>query len=84
MEVDGVPEEVDTAIRRLESIQAQLAALADDDDKLSVQTRERLEAEAAELEPKVASMRERIESRRGVVGAVRAIRTYVKENRLNI
>ncbi|MBW2522652.1 MAG: AAA family ATPase [Deltaproteobacteria bacterium] len=74
VEVDGVPEQVDAAIRRLESIKAQLAGLRDDDDKLSVQTREQLEKEAAALEPKVAEMREEIESRRGVIAAVRSIR----------
>jgi ATP-dependent Clp protease ATP-binding subunit ClpB len=74
VEIDGVPEEVDGAMRRLESLKAQIAALETDDDKLSVQTRVRLEAEAQQLEPKVAEMRKGMESRRGVIAAVRALR----------
>jgi ATP-dependent Clp protease ATP-binding subunit ClpB len=74
VEVDGMPAEVDSVMRRLESLEAQIAGLSDDNDKLSVQTRETLEAEAATLRPKVADMRQKLESRRGVVAAVQALR----------
>jgi ATP-dependent Clp protease ATP-binding subunit ClpB len=56
--------------RRVESLRAQIASLADDDDKLSVETRERLEKELAELEPKVADLQAKLAARRGVVAAV--------------
>jgi ATP-dependent Clp protease ATP-binding subunit ClpB len=56
VEVDGVPAEVDTMNRRVESLRAQIATLSDDDDKLSVKTRERLEKELGELEgPRAAT-----------------------------
>ena len=62
-----------TLIRRVESLKAQIAALADDDDELSVKTRERLEKELAELEPAVAEHAGQARPRaRGVVAAVQA------------
>src|SRR5262245_32655031 len=74
VEVDGVPAEVDALNRRVESLKAQIAALADDDDRQSVQTRTRLEKELAELGPKADALRSKLASRRGVVAAVQAIR----------
>jgi ATP-dependent Clp protease ATP-binding subunit ClpB len=74
VEVDGVPADVDTMSRRADSLTAQIAALADDDDRLSVTTRERLEKELADIGPKVAEMRGKLASRKGVVAAVQAIR----------
>ncbi len=74
VEVDGVPEEMDAAMRRLESVQAQVAVLRGDQDELGAKTLAKLEAEMAELEPKVAEMRHELEARRGVIAAVQAIR----------
>jgi ATP-dependent Clp protease ATP-binding subunit ClpB len=74
VEVDGVPAEVDAAQRRLEGLRAQIATLSGDDDRLSVQTRTRLETELTELEPRVTEMRTKLASRRGVIAAVQAIR----------
>ncbi len=72
--VDGVPAEIDDVMRRLDSLEAQLAGIEGETEKDGLRTRARLEAEAAELRPKVAEMREKLESRRGVVAAVSAIR----------
>ncbi|MCA9617627.1 MAG: AAA family ATPase, partial [Myxococcales bacterium] len=74
VEVDGVPAEMDHMMRRLESLEAQIAGIADDTDKIGTQVREALEKEASELRPKVAEMREKLESRRGVVAAVSQLR----------
>lgn len=74
VEVDGVPVEVDIMARRVEALRAQIAALADDDDRPSVQTRSRLEKELAEVEPKLSQVREQLASRRGVMAAVQSIR----------
>ncbi len=74
VEVDGVPADIDTAMRRLESIEAQLAGLKDETDKLGLDTRAALEKEAEALRPQVAEMRDKLESRRGVVAAVSALR----------
>jgi len=77
--LDGMPVEVDEAMRRLESIEAQLASLANTDDDATRAARERLEAEAEELGPRVKQMREQAESRRGVVAAVRTLRRELAE-----
>jgi ATP-dependent Clp protease ATP-binding subunit ClpB len=74
VEVDGVPAEVDAMNRRVESLKAQIAALADDEDKASVHTRTRLEKELAELGPKAEAVKSRVASRKGVIAAVLAIR----------
>ena len=74
VEVDGVPAEVDHVLRRLESLEAQIAGVADETAKDGIKMREQLEQEAAELRPKVTEMREQLESRRGVVAAVHSIR----------
>ena len=74
VEIDGVPEKVDGAIRRLASLRAQVASLADDTDAMSVKTRERLEREMRELEPVVSEMRAKLDSRRGAVAAVATLR----------
>ncbi|MGA2447985.1 MAG: AAA family ATPase [Polyangiaceae bacterium] len=75
IEIDGVPANVDAAIRRLASLKAQTASLAGDVDALSGKTRERLEAEIRELEPTVAEMRVRLDSRRGAVAALAGLRS---------
>ncbi len=74
VEVDGVPAEVDALSRRVEALRAQVASLADDDDRQSVVTRTRLEKELADLDPKASELRTRLASRRGVVAAVLSLR----------
>jgi ATP-dependent Clp protease ATP-binding subunit ClpB len=81
IEIDGVPANVDAAIRRLGSLKAQTASLAGDADALSGKTRERLEAEIRGLEPTVAEMRVRLDSRRGAVAALAGLRS--EETRLH-
>jgi len=84
VEIDGVPEKVDAAIRRLSSLKAQIASLAGDNDAMSVKTRERLEKEAHELEPNVNDMRARLDSRRGAVAAHAALRAESERLELQI
>jgi ATP-dependent Clp protease ATP-binding subunit ClpB len=69
VEIDGLPAQVDDAIRRLASLKAQLAGLADDTDAMSLKTKERLEKEVRELEPGVLEMRQKYDARRGAVVA---------------
>jgi ATP-dependent Clp protease ATP-binding subunit ClpB len=69
VEIDGLPAEMDDAIRRLSSLKAQLAGLENDMDAMSVKTRGRIEGEVNELEPKVIELRTKLESRRGAVAA---------------
>jgi ATP-dependent Clp protease ATP-binding subunit ClpB len=79
VEIDGVPAHVDDAIRRLASLKAQLASLAGDADAMSMKTRDRIEKEITGLEPAVAEMRSKLDSRRGAVAAQSALRAeYAK------
>ncbi|MGO9711523.1 MAG: ATP-dependent Clp protease ATP-binding subunit [Polyangiaceae bacterium] len=73
VELDGVPAEVDVAIRRLASLKAQRASLADDVDAMSMKTRERIDKEMADLEPNVGEMRSRLESKRGALASQSAL-----------
>ncbi len=73
VEVDGVPRDVDEAIRRLESVEAQIGSIGGLDDEESARALAKLEAERKELAPRVKLMREQLESRRGAVAAVRAL-----------
>lgn len=69
VEFEGLPTDVDTAVRRLASLKAQIASLADDEDAVSVKTRERLQKEMDGLAPTVLQMRAGLDSRRGVLAA---------------
>lgn len=77
VEVEGVPAELDMMNRRAESLKAQIAALADDDDKLSVTTRQKLEKELAEIRPTVDAMKAKIDSKKGLIAAVNALHKEV-------
>jgi ATP-dependent Clp protease ATP-binding subunit ClpB len=77
VEIDGVPAEVDDAIRRLASLKAQRASLADDVDAMSTKTRDRIDKEIGELEPQVLTMRSRIESKRSVLAAEGSLKQEV-------
>lgn len=79
VEIEGVPAEVDDLMRRLESVRAQEAALADDDDEASVATRRRLAEERETLEPKVQAAKISLESRRGALAAVQVLRRELDE-----
>jgi ATP-dependent Clp protease ATP-binding subunit ClpB len=74
VEAFGVPAEIDTLNRRVESLKAQIATLVDDDDRVSVMARTRLQKELAELEPRAKETLAKLASRKGVVAAVQAIR----------
>jgi ATP-dependent Clp protease ATP-binding subunit ClpB len=79
VEVDGVPAEVDAANRRVESLKAQIAALADDEDRASVQTRTRLEKELAELEPRAKEIKARFASQKGIAAVLQGARKELAE-----
>ncbi len=82
VEIDGLPAEMDDAIRRLSSLKAQLAGLENDADAMSMKTKERLLAEVKDLEPRVIDLRATLDSRRGAVAAQASLReemTKLKE-----
>jgi ATP-dependent Clp protease ATP-binding subunit ClpB len=57
VEIDGVPLELDRLLQRLDSVKAQLAALADEEDAAGQELSQKLATEQALLEPRVASLR---------------------------
>ncbi len=81
VEVDGVSSEADAALRRLESVQAQLRTLDHSEDPESQNARQKLREELPALTQKVQEIRKELESRRGVVGAVRQLRAEVESAR---
>jgi ATP-dependent Clp protease ATP-binding subunit ClpB len=74
VEIEGVPEAVDVALRRLESLRAQRHSLANDEDEDSKTQRERLDLAIAQIEPELLELRRGIDSRRGARAAEEAIR----------
>lgn len=64
IEVDGLPTDLDEACQRLESLEAQLASLAGDEDRTSMAVRTRLSKELDALRPKVAELRAELSARR--------------------
>ncbi len=74
IEIDGVPADVDEAIRRLASLKAQALSLSGDVDAMSVRARQRIDKEISELEPSVSAMRARLDSRRGALAALASLR----------
>jgi ATP-dependent Clp protease ATP-binding subunit ClpB len=79
VEIDGLPAHMDDAIRRVASLKAQLSGLMDDVDAMSLKTKERLEKEIAGLEPSVAEMRLKLESRRGALAAQAALKAEMQK-----
>src|SRR6185295_17405372 len=81
VDVDGVSAETDGLLRRLELVQAQIKTLDRSDDAESRSARQRLLEELPALEEKTTRARAEMESRRGVVGAVRTLRAKLEAAR---
>jgi len=73
VDLDGVPPEFDVPLRRFESVQAQLAALAGADDEPTRRARATLQREADELGPSVKQMQKTLASRRSARALVRSL-----------
>lgn len=81
VETDGLSAEKDGMIQRYESLRFQVESLSIPRDADSATVRQRLEQEQAELAPRVESLRQQRESRRGVVAAVRQLRAELEQVR---
>src|SRR5688572_10853572 len=79
VELDGVPPEFDVPLRRFESVQAQLAALAGADDEPTRRARAALQREADELGPSVSQMQRTLGSRRSARAMVRSLRAELAQ-----
>jgi ATP-dependent Clp protease ATP-binding subunit ClpB len=74
VDLDGVPPEFDTPLRRFESVQAQLAALAGAEDEPTRRARAALQRESDDLGPSVKQMQKTLASRRSARALVRSLR----------
>jgi ATP-dependent Clp protease ATP-binding subunit ClpB len=74
VDLDGVPPEFDTPLRRYESVQAQLAALSGADDEATRRARAALQREADDLGPSVKQMQKTLASRRSARALTRSLR----------
>ncbi|MFO0564126.1 MAG: Clp protease N-terminal domain-containing protein [Polyangiaceae bacterium] len=74
VEADGIPAPVDAAMRRAESLRAQLRSLERTDDATTRSTRDKLSREISPSSSRVTEMKSKLESRRGAVAAVRALK----------
>lgn len=77
--IDGLPKEVDEAVRRLASLKAQLAGLVGDVDAMSTKTRDRIEKEIASLEPSVSEKRTKYESKKKALAEKASIDEELKK-----
>jgi len=79
VDLDGTPPEFDVPLRRYESVQAQLAALAGTDDEPTRRARATLQREADELGPSVKQMQKTLASRRSARALVRSLRAELAQ-----
>ena len=77
VETDGMPLELDQLVHRLDSLTAQLGALADEEDATAKELAAKLEAERSTLLPRAVALRSAIEGRRSVTAAIKGLRTEV-------
>ena len=74
VEMESEPSELDRLRRRLEALEIQIGSLQDDHDADSVASREKLEAEAEELRPRIEELRARWAKELKSVGEVRRLK----------
>jgi ATP-dependent Clp protease ATP-binding subunit ClpB len=79
VDLDGTPSEFDVPLRRFESVQAQLAALAGTDDEPTRRARATLQREADELGPSVKQLQKTLASRRSARALVRSLRAELAQ-----
>ncbi len=74
VEMESEPHELDRLKRRVEALEIQIRSLQDDHDAESVATLEKLEAEAADLRPRIEKLQTRWERELNGVGEVRRLK----------
>ena len=74
VENDSVPAALDRVARRIETVRVQLVSLEDDTDEASAGAREKLTAELAQLEPRVAEMRKDWQAELASIAELRSVK----------
>jgi ATP-dependent Clp protease ATP-binding subunit ClpB len=81
IEIDSMPIEIDVAERRAKQLEIELTALGKETDPASVQRREKLEAELADLREELAGMRSHWEAEKEAIGTIRKVKADMEELR---
>jgi ATP-dependent Clp protease ATP-binding subunit ClpB len=81
VEADGSGTELDRAERRVAALRAQLASLANAEDRITSEARQKLEAELAQVEPKAQELKQAYEARRSLVTRLADLRRELDAGR---
>src|SRR4051794_33369051 len=79
IEIDSVPEEIDVLDRRIMQLEIELTSLANETDEATVERREGLERELADLREQADSMRVQWEAERDAVRAVGELKEKLEQ-----
>ncbi|MEY3901807.1 MAG: hypothetical protein RL189_1113 [Pseudomonadota bacterium] len=84
IQLDSVPEAVDTTERKISQLKIELAALAKETEKQAVAQRENIEKQIRELEQKAAQMRLRWTAAKSNVSQVNTLKMQIEQLRLEM
>ncbi|MEN9529714.1 MAG: hypothetical protein RI932_1587 [Pseudomonadota bacterium] len=84
IQLDSVPEAVDTTERKISQLKIELAALAKETDKRSIQQREAIEKQVKELEEQATRMRARWNMAKSNVNQINTLKKQIEQLRLQM
>lgn len=79
IEIDSMPMEIDEVERRIKQLEIELHALRKETDPASIERRQALEAELAELREKSAAMKAHWEAEKAAITSIRALKEQIEE-----
>ncbi len=79
IEIDSMPIEIDEVERRVKQLEIELHALRKETDPASVERREGLESELAELRERSAAMKAHWEAEKAAISGIRALKEQIEE-----
>ncbi|OYV68060.1 MAG: ATP-dependent chaperone ClpB, partial [Gemmatimonadetes bacterium 21-71-4] len=82
IEIDSMPQEIDEVERRIMQLQIELTALRKEKDRASVERREALERELAELKEKSSGMKAQWQQEKETLGNVGKIKQEIDQTRV--
>lgn len=79
IEIDSMPMEIDEVERRIKQLEIELHALRKETDPASIERRQALETELAELREKSAGMKAHWEAEKAAITSIRALKEQIEE-----
>ena len=79
IEIDSMPVEIDVVERRIQQLEIERQALKKETDPASVERREAIEAELAELREQSAGMKAHWQAEKESIGQIRALKEQIEE-----